>query len=396
MSKKPKKRIFVDYGILIPYLVLCVIGVVMVYSATSYKLWMAGANDMSGGIKQALYFTLSLIIMYIIYHMKTSFLQKKGLMQAGVGIVAALLILTFFMGFEAGGAQGWLSVGGIQIQPVEFLKIMVIWYLSYILSRRQTTIVDNFLKTVLMPVGLVGVLTFLVLIQPDTGGAAIIVLMVLVMLLASGISYWYGIVTALGGITLSALVIEGVVLFGKHVLPSYIVDRFTVFKDPFISEYDAGQQLIQSYYAMFNGGWFGRGLGQSIQKKGFLPVAESDFIFSIVIEELGLVAGTLILLLLLFLIVRIFMVGIKATSSFNSLMCIGIGSMLLIQTFVNIGGITGMIPMTGVTFPFISQGGSSLLVLSIAIGLVLNIRADELRKKYQRNLEVIVPFEMIK
>ena len=143
--------------------------------------------------------------------------------------------------------------------------------------------------------------------------------------------------------------------------------------------------MINSYFAMNNGGWFGLGLGKSIQKKGFLTNAQTDFMFSIVVEELGLIISLILLVLLFFLILRIFAIGIRSTDSFNSLMCIGIAGMMLIQVFVNLGGITGIIPLTGVTFPFLSQGGSSLVTLSIGVGFALNISADEKRKKYEGN-----------
>ncbi|MGX6961493.1 FtsW/RodA/SpoVE family cell cycle protein [Vagococcus xieshaowenii] len=389
MVKKPKKRYFLDYGIVIPYIALSIIGIVMVYSATAYKLISAGRNEFSGGIKQVAFFAVGLIIIYVIYHMKIDFLQNRTVVMASFIGILAMLVLTFFIGEALGGARGWIKIAGVQVQPVEFLKIIVIWYLSYVLSKRQSTISNEFIKTVLWPVGMIAAAAFLVLVQPDTGGAAIIVLLTIVMLLASGISYWYGIAITGGGIALSFIAIEFVTTVGKYFIPEYIVNRFLVFKNPFISQYDAGMQMIQSYYAMFNGGLFGRGLGNSIQKKGFLPVAESDFIFSIIIEELGLIAAVIILLMLMFLILRIISVGIKATSTFNSMVCTGIGAMMLIQTFINVGGITGLIPMTGVTFPFISQGGSSFISLSIGVGLALNIRADELRRKYQRQIEAL-------
>ena len=171
---------------------------------------------------------------------------------------------------------------------------------------------------------------------------------------------------------------DGWLLPGKF---AHVYDRFSVVRDPFSDQLGNGFQLVNSYYAIYNGGWLGLGLGQSIQKKGFLPVAETDFIFSVTIEELGLLRAFIILGLLLFLILRIFAVGIQATSSFNSLVSIGVGSAILIQVFVNLGGILGLIPMTGVPFPFMSYGGSNLLTLSILIGFVLNISADEKRKK---------------
>ena len=143
--------------------------------------------------------------------------------------------------------------------------------------------------------------------------------------------------------------------------------------------------MANSYYAMSNGGWFGLGLGNSIEKQGYLPEAHTDFVFSIVIEELGFVGASLILALLFFLILRIILVGIRAKNPFNSMMAIGIGGMLLVQTFVNIGGISGLIPSTGVTFPFLSQGGNSLWVISVAIAFVLNIDASEKRAQMEKD-----------
>jgi len=164
----------------------------------------------------------------------------------------------------------------------------------------------------------------------------------------------------------------------------YVAKRFSAFFNPFNDLSGAGHQLANSYYAMSNGGWFGLGLGNSIEKQGYLPEAHTDFVFAIVIEELGFVGASLILALLFFLILRIILVGIRAKNPFNSMMAIGIGGMILVQTFINIGGISGLIPSTGVTFPFLSQGGNSLWVLSVAIAFVLNIDASEKRAKMEQ------------
>ena len=186
------------------------------------------------------------------------------------------------------------------------------------------------------------------------------------------------------GIVGSFLVIEFLTHFGEAIFPGklqYIVSRFESFKNPFKYELDQGHQMVNGYYAMFNGGWFGRGLGNSIEKKGFLSEAHTDFIFSIVIEEVGLIGALIILAILIFMIARIYLVGIRSKKPFNSLICIGIGSLLLLQVFINLGGILGIIPLTGITFPFLSQGGNSLLVLSVGVAFALNISADEKRTK---------------
>lgn len=384
-----------DYGILIPYLILSVTGVIMSYSASSYRLMneTIPKPPYQDGVKQAIFLIASLILIAIIYKMRTKIYQSRQFIMFGIFVISFLLLITRFtpLGMEVNGAKGWLNVGPLgQIQPAEFLKIMIIWYLSYIFARRQEGIVKDFKDATMKPLLLVGGLIGLVLIQPDTGGAAILVLITAVVVLASGISYVYSLVIAGGGVAISVLAIELISFIPKAFYPGsfkHIYDRFAAFKNPFDFVYSSGHQMVNSYYAIYHGGWFGQGLGNSIQKKGFLPEAHSDFMFSIIIEELGLLVAILLLLLLLFLILRIIMVGIRATTAFNSLMCIGIGGMLLIQTFVNVGGITGIIPLTGVTFPFLSQGGSSLLTLSISIGFVLNIRADELRKRHQREIQ---------
>ncbi|WCG22582.1 FtsW/RodA/SpoVE family cell cycle protein [Vagococcus lutrae] len=393
-KKKQRKSMYIDYGILIPYLFLSITGIIMVYSATSYNLVMAGLPESSAAVKQGIFFVIGLVLVGLIYKMKTSFLKNKKLIMTAVVSISLLLVLTLIFAEEVKGARAWLSIGPIQIQPAEFLKIILIWFLADVMSTKQQQIVSNFYEAMKRPLMIVGMLIFLVLIQPDTGGAAILVLMVSIMLLASGISYWYGILFAGGGIALSSLVIEAVVLSKGKIFPKkmqYVYKRFETFRNPFGDAYGDGHQMINSYYAMFNGGLFGLGLGNSIQKKGFLPEAQNDFIFSIVVEELGVIAAIFILLVLLFLILRIMMIGIKSNDTFNSLICIGFAGLLLIQTFVNVGGITGIIPLTGVTFPFVSQGGSSLLTLSIGIGFVLNIRADELKQRRERQEQVVVP-----
>ena len=179
----------------------------------------------------------------------------------------------------------------------------------------------------------------------------------------------------------------GVEKFSKIPVFGYVAKRFSAFFNPFDDVAGAGHQLANSYYAMVNGGWFGLGLGNSIEKRGYLPEAHTDFVFSIVIEEFGFVGASLILALVFFLILRIILVGIRAKDPFNSMMAIGIGGMILVQVFVNIGGISGLIPSTGVTFPFLSQGGNSLLVLSVAIAFVLNIDASEKRAGLYNELE---------
>jgi cell division protein FtsW len=394
LPNKVKKRHLLDYSILIPYLMLSAIGLIMVYSSTSTYLVSQGKNPNGMIISQLQFWGLSLVAMFFIYKMKTTVFQNKGFIMFAIVVISALLLAVRFttLGKEINGARGWLQFGGFSMQPAEYLKIMVIWYLAFILGRRQKYIDEEFKKAVFRPMLLVGFLIFLVAIQPDLGNAAILTLLVIVMLLSSGINYMYTYIFGGLGIIGSVGVIETLVLTKGSFVPAryqYVYQRFAIFLNPFKDERNAGHQLANSYYAINNGGWFGRGLGNSIQKKGFLPEAHSDFIFSITIEELGLLASLLILAILMFMIARIILVGVRSKKPFNSLMCIGIGAMLLLQVFINLGGLTGIIPLTGITFPFLSHGGNSLLIISIAIAFVLNISADEKKQKMDQEYQML-------
>ncbi|MEY8444788.1 FtsW/RodA/SpoVE family cell cycle protein [Enterococcus ratti] len=383
MPKKMKKRHLLNYSILIPYLILCILGLIMVYSSTSYLLLENGNSPSASFFNQSLFWGISLVAIGLLYKMKTEVLKNQRLIMAAIAVLIILLLIVLFFGKEVNGAKGWLQLAGFSIQPAEYLKIIVIWYLAWTLSKRQNSVQKDFVSTVKRPLLLVLGLTALVAVLPDFGNATVIFLIILILLLASGINYIYTLIVGFGGVGLSFLAIWLINITHGKIFPGrlqYIYNRFAIFQNPFADELNKGHQLVNGYYAMFNGGLFGRGLGNSIQKKGFLQEAQTDFIYAIVVEELGVIMGILILAILFFMIIRIILVGIRSKDPFNSLVCIGIGAMFLIQVFINLGGITGVIPLTGITFPFLSQGGSSLLMLSICIGFVLNISADEKRK----------------
>lgn len=378
-----KKRHLLNYSILIPYLILCILGLIMVYSSTSYLLLENGNSPSASFFNQSLFWGISLVAIGLLYKMKTEVLKNQRLIMAAIAVLIILLLIVLFFGKEVNGAKGWLQLAGFSIQPAEYLKIIVIWYLAWTLSKRQNSVQKDFVSTVKRPLLLVLGLTALVAVLPDFGNATVIFLIILILLLASGINYIYTLIVGFGGVGLSFLAIWLINITHGKIFPGrlqYIYNRFAIFQNPFADELNKGHQLVNGYYAMFNGGLFGRGLGNSIQKKGFLQEAQTDFIYAIVVEELGVIMGILILAILFFMIIRIILVGIRSKDPFNSLVCIGVGAMFLIQVFINLGGITGVIPLTGITFPFLSQGGSSLLMLSICIGFVLNISADEKRK----------------
>ena len=397
---KIEKRHLLNYSILIPYLILSIIGLIVVYSTTSALAIQSGVSSIRMVRTQGLFFILSLLTIALIYKFSLNFLRNKKVLAVIIFIEVILLLLSRFVTDTVNGAHGWLTIpGGFSIQPAEYLKVILVWYLALIFSKRQDEIRDYDYQALThnewIPRNLTDwrwltlILIGIVAIMPDLGNATILALTVLIMITASGVGYrWFtsllGLVVSGSAIILGSIWIIGVDRVGKIPVFGYVAKRFSAFFNPFNDLTGAGHQLANSYYAMSNGGWFGLGLGNSIEKQGYLPEAHTDFVFAIVIEELGFVGASLILALLFFLILRVILVGIRAKNPFNSMMAIGIGGMMLVQTFINIGGISGLIPSTGVTFPFLSQGGNSLWVLSVAIAFVLNIDASEKRLRMKQ------------
>ena len=397
--KELNKRHFLNYSILIPYLILSVLGLIIVFSTTVPHQIELGLPPYQLFRNQTIFFVFSLVMIAMIYKMKVDKLRSRGWFGILIPIMLALLFIARFLAPPINGAHGWIPIPGIgTIQPAEYLKLVSVWFLAATFAAKQKKIKDQDIDALfnrkqfvvnfisgwrLWMVLMVGA----VVVMPDMGNALLILISAAIVLATSGISYRWttGFLKIFGIFSLIALVILKIT--GGNIIPSifgsitYVNKRFIAFANPFQDSSDSGHQMINGYYAMSNGGWFGRGLGNSIEKKGYLPEAHTDFVFAIVMEELGLIGGMIILGLIFFLIMRIFMVGIRAKDPFNSMMSIGVGGIFFAQVLVNIGGIAGLIPSTGVTFPFLSQGGNSLLILSVGIGFVLNISADEKRRE---------------
>lgn len=403
---KIDKRHLLNYSVLLPYLILSVLGLIMVYSTTSATLIQYNLSPFRSVLNQGAFWLLSLTAISFIYKLKLNFLNNSKVLTLVMMIEVFLLIVARFFTKEVNGAHGWIVLGPISFQPAEYLKIIIVWYLASTFSRRQKEIATYDYQALTRNRWWPNqfsdlkdwrvysmVLILLVAAQPDLGNAAIIVLTTIMMISVSGIGYkWFSalltLITITSAIFLGSISVIGVERVARIPVFGYVAKRFSAFFNPFHDLTGSGHQLAHSYYAMSNGGWFGVGLGNSIEKRGYLPEAQTDFVFSIIIEELGLIGATLILALVFFLILRILNVGIKAKNPFNSMMALGVGGMILMQVFVNIGGISGLIPSTGVTFPFLSQGGNSLLVLSVAIGFVLNIDASEKRDEIMKEAEL--------
>lgn len=372
----------IDKWLFLPYFLLSCLSIILVYSASSYSALQEFGNPHHYLPRQATYVGLSFVAAFIGFIFPFRLLRKKSLVMSGILFIFILLIILMMYGTEEFGAQRWLVTPYFNVQPTELAKFVIIWYFAYILSRKQKIITNEFIKAIVAPCILVGMIVFLIFIQPDLGSSVIIVVVGAIMIFASGVSPKVGFgFTAAGVLGMTGL-FQMVRRFGTRLffLESYQYQRFLAFWDPFAITEDGGMvgmQLVNSYYALSQGGVFGVGIGNSIQKTGYLPFPYTDFIMSIVGEELGLLGILVILFLFAFMVSRMYLTGIRTKRTFDSLLCIGIASLFMVQGFINLGGVIGLMPITGVTFPFISYGGTSLLVSAIAVGFVANVSAKE-------------------
>ena len=389
LKKLLSKFRYLDYHICIPFLFLSIIGIVMVYSSSSYSAMRKFNNAEYYFIRQLVFFTLGLVLFTITYLFPMGFFKKQGPLMIFVLSLVVLLIGLLLFGKEVNGSKGWIDLKRIglpfKLQPAEFAKLVVIWYFAFVFSKKQEQILSSFIKTILRPTLLVGLMIGLIFIQPDVGASMIIFLTAAVMIFSSGMSpklsfFFTGIgLAVLSGFSWVLRNHRNWVFFMKD----YQYNRFLAYWNPFELAQSTGMQLVNSYYALSRGGLFGVGIGESVQKTGYLPEPHTDFIMSILGEELGLIGILIVLGIFIYLIMRIYLIAIRSKDSFYSLFCIGIATMMLIQASINLGGVLGLMPITGVTFPFISYGGSSTMILAIAMGIVANISTLE-RKKLEQ------------
>ena len=370
-----------DYYLMVPYLVLCMIGIVMVYSASSAIEMQNGGTPTSYLIKQTIYVIMGICCLlfganYPLKHYRTPrFLRDSTLAMIG------MLLFVLVLSHAVNGAKGWINLGVINIQPVEICKIYFILYLSDRMARVRARN-DHFISSGGGPWLVVALCLLLIVLQPDIGGMAINVMIVAVLFLACDFRWSFGISILLIIPIMCYLLVEKAVESG--LIHGYRMARFVAFLNPFGNASGSGSQLVNSYYAISNGGVFGSGLGNSVQKMGYLPEPNTDFIMSITSEELGLVGVSVILILLMIIICRMIQIGVRSNSMYEMLLCYGSATFILIEAFFNIGGVLGLLPITGGTFPFISYGGSSMLILSFTVGIIMNISIQQNKQRALR------------
>lgn len=363
MLKKLKNY---DFILMFAPIVLAGFGIVMIYSASMVTAVIENHESTYYLVKQSQWFVVSLIgfILFTIIPYK----KYEKYMVWNIVIALALLISVLLFGTSRGNATRWLSFGPVLIQPAEFVKLGIILYLASVYSKKQNYI-DDFRKGVLPPLILTAFILALIVIQPDIGSAVTTFLIACTIIFSSGMRYKH---IFLLGIVSSILVAAAI----PFMITEERISRFTGAYQPFADPENAGHHLIQSYLAIGGGGITGEGLGQSVQKLGFLFGAHTDFIMAVIAEELGIIGVFIVLGLLALIVLRGLYVSLKCRDSFGALIAVGISSMIGIQTFINLGAISGILPITGITLPFVSYGGSSLLILMVSMGILNNIAAS--------------------
>ncbi|PTM59221.1 stage V sporulation protein E [Desmospora activa] len=359
----PQTRNAPDLVIIVVIFLLLTLGVVMVYSASAaYSLHKFG-DSFFYAKRQMLFAALGVFLMLVVSRLDPQLFQrwaKPGLLICFILLVAVLIP---GVGMTRNGAQSWLGIGAFSIQPSEFSKMGIILFLSWYLTQNAHR-VSSFSKGLLTPLAIAGTVFALIMMQPDLGTGTVMMGTAVVMIYAAGARLKH----------LLGLSLVGVLGFVGLVLAApYRIQRITAFLNPWQDPLGAGYQLIQSLYAIGPGGLMGLGLGMSRQKHLYLPEPHTDFIFSILAEELGFIGAGTAIILFGILAWRGLRVAITAPDLFSSLVAAGVTGMIVIQAVINIGVVTGAFPVTGITLPFLSYGGSSLTLTLVAVGLLLNL-----------------------
>ncbi|MCU6795237.1 putative lipid II flippase FtsW [Paenibacillus sp. WQ 127069] len=368
-----------DFLLLFLAFSLVCFGLAMVFSASmAYSRYDSVTatmlNDPSYlAIRQAAAIALGTVAMFFCMNINYNVL-KKWIGPAFI-IVVIMLVLVPIFGNKVNGARSWFVIAGFGIQPAEFAKLAVILYLAALISKKDEKF-RSFKKGLLPALTIVGFISALILLQPDRGSTMILVLCATIVIIAGGANLKHIFLLGAAGAFVMSIGVAIYVIKTKLSGQSYLLDRFTSFMDPFADPLDTGYQLVQSLYAFGHGGISGAGFGQGIQKLHYLPEAHNDFIFSIIGEELGFIGSSLFILIYLAFLWRGLLIAIRCNELFGTLAGVGIIGMIAIQALINLGGVTGSIPLTGVTLPLISYGGSSMLVTLISLGILLSISRE--------------------
>lgn len=361
MKKKLRKKMGpIDFILFSTIMLLVAIGVVMVYSASSYSSFYKVNDSMYYLKKQGMWAIFGALCM--IFTMKIDYHKYKRFTLLFMFITVVLLCVVFAFK-PVNGAQRWIPLGFASIQPSEIAKYVVVLYMAKSLELKGEN-VKSFVYGIVPYMLVSGFFAGMILLEKNLSIAAVIMFVTLIMLFVAGTKLRH-LFTICGGVFAAG--VAGI------LLEPYRLDRFKSFLNPWADPKGDGYQLIQSLLALGAGGIWGAGLGQSRQKCYYIPEPHTDFIFSIIGEELGLIGCTIVIILFIFFIWRGVVTASKAKDTYGTLLATGITSIIAIQAIINIAVVTGSMPVTGVPLPFISYGGSSLVINLSAMGILLNI-----------------------
>lgn len=352
-----------DYILLFAVLALVALGLIFVYSASYYSAELTYGNKYFFLTKQAIGASVGLVAMFCAMRVKLDVIKKFWIV--GVVVAVILLVLVFVPGLsiENYGAKRWIGVGSFSMQPSEIAKFAYVLFCAVCMSRFDM----SKLRWCLLPIGVGTLFCALIIAEPNMSITMCMAALMIIMLFLGGMKRKYFLLMLVP----IALAVP-LLIFAEP----YRLQRLLAFIDPWASPKDEGYQLIQSLYALGSGGWFGVGLFNSRQKYRFLPFAESDFIFSVIGEETGLIGCLLIFALYATVILRGVRIAVNSKDKFGCYLAGGISAVIAVQSLLNFAVVTGSIPPTGLPLPFISYGGTSLVVFMAATGVLLNLSAN--------------------
>lgn len=362
---------FSDYTLLFIVLFLLAFGLVMLYSTSAYDANLT-YNDSTYLFRKQIYSTLAgLVVLFIVSHLPYHLWERFAVIGYGVSVALVLLIIPF--GIEANGAKRWLRVFDISLQPAEVAKLAMILFLAYLICKMGRNI--RTMKGFLVVLGAAAPISGLIYVITRNLSSAIIIMgIAVVMLFVACPDYKRFIILGLIGIAgVAGIVFLIVKMSESGSVGSFRGERILAWLDPEAYASGKGFQTLQALYAIGSGGILGKGLGQSMQKLGFLPEAQNDMIFSIICEELGLFGAIAVLMMFILLIWRCMIIANNAPDLFGALLVVGVMGHIAIQVILNVAVVTNTIPNTGISLPFISYGGSSVMFLLAEIGIVFSV-----------------------
>ena len=370
-GSRKNQESFSDYTLLFIVLFLLAFGLVMLYSTSAYDANLT-YNDSTYLFRKQIFSTLAgLVVLFIVSHLPYHIWERFAVLGYGVSVALVLLIIPF--GIEANGAKRWLRVFGVSLQPAEVAKLAMILFLAYLICKMGRNI--RTMKGFLVVLGAAAPISGLIYVITRNLSSAIIIMgIAVVMLFVACPDYKRFIILGLIGVAGVAGIIFLIVKMSEGgSVGGFRGERILAWLDPEAYASGKGFQTLQALYAIGSGGILGKGLGQSMQKLGFLPEAQNDMIFSVICEELGLFGAIAVLLMFILLIWRCMIIANNAPDLFGALLVVGVMGHIAIQVILNVAVVTNTIPNTGISLPFISYGGSSVMFLLAEIGIVFSV-----------------------